>query len=201
MPGSTDLQYRTAVLVRKGLLFPGDTLHPSKEVNEMQKTIERREVRGEGTAEVRELMHVMLNADTYTSLQATGALGVIGAPAVGPLVQALLAVDSDARWTVAMALARAGAEAVEPLIGVVRDADDDIKNPAIWALAEIGDPRAVEPLIAVLQGSHRSECCRALTAAALLKLGDPAGIAEVQKVFEREGEPFKGLTMEALEGT
>ncbi|HQC33499.1 MAG TPA: HEAT repeat domain-containing protein, partial [Methanoculleus sp.] len=132
--------------------------------------------------------------------QATGALGVIGAPAVGPLVETLLAAGSDARWTVAMALARTGEPAVEPLIGVVLVADDELKNPAIWALAEIGDPRAVNPLVGTLK-SGQSECCRALTAAALLKLGDPAGIAEVWKVFDREGEPFRGLAMEALEGT
>lgn len=166
----------------------------------MQKTIEKREVWEEGNAETRELMYALLNGDTYTSLQAISALGALGAPAVGPLVRALLAVDSNARWTVAMALARTGREAVEPLIEVVLGSDDAIKNPAIWALAEIGDQRAVDPLVGTLRTSQ-SECCRALTAAALLKLGDPAGIAEVQKVFEREGEPFKGLTMEALEGT
>ncbi|BBL67006.1 HEAT repeat domain-containing protein [Methanoculleus chikugoensis] len=166
----------------------------------MQKTIERREAQEEGNAETRELMYAMLNGDTYTSLQAIGALGAMGAPAVGPLVRALLAVDSDARWVVAMALARAGTEAVEPLIGVVLVADDGIKNPAIWALAEIGDQRAVDPLVGALRTS-RSECCRALTAAALLKLGDPAGIAEVEKEFERSGAGFRGLAMEAFEGT
>ena len=166
----------------------------------MQKTIERREVREESSTEVRELMYAMLNGDTYTSLQAISALGALGAPAVGPLVRALLAVDSDARWSVAMALARAGTEAVEPLIGVVLVADDEIKNPAIWALAEIGDQRAVDPLVGALRSSQ-SECCRALTAAALLKLGDPAGIAEVEKEFERSGEGFRGLSMEAYEGT
>ena len=142
----------------------------------------------------------MLTADTYSSLQAINVLGTIGVPAVGPLVQALLAVDRDARWAVAMALARTGTEAVEPLVGVVLVADDEVKNPAIWALAEIGDPRAVEPLVGTLRTS-RSECCRALTAAALLKLGDPAGIAEVEKTFEQSGEGFRGLAMEALEGT
>ncbi|MDV2481104.1 HEAT repeat domain-containing protein [Methanoculleus sp. Wushi-C6] len=166
----------------------------------MQKTIERREVKAGEPGQVRELMHVMLNADTYTSLQAVGSLGTIGAPAIGPLVQALLATDSDARWTVAMALARTGAEAVEPLIGVLLVADDDIKNPAVWALAEIGDPRAVDPLIGILRTS-RSECCRALTAAALLKLGDPAGVAEVERTFAQLGHEFEGLAMEALEGT
>jgi hypothetical protein len=91
-------------------------------------------------------------------------------------------------------------ETVEPLIGVVLVADDEIKNPAIWALAEIGDPRAVDPLVGALRTSQ-SEWCRALTAAALLKLGDPAGIAEVEKEFEQAGEAFTGLAMEAFEGT
>ena len=164
----------------------------------MQKTIEKREAKD--ATRVRELIQVMLNADTYTSLQAISALGALGAPAVGPLVRALLAVDSNARWTVAMALARTGREAVEPLIEVVLGSDDAIKNPAIWALAEIGDQRAVDPLVGTLRTS-RSECCRALTAAALLKLGDPAGIAEVEKTFEQSGEGFRGLAMEAFEGT
>jgi HEAT repeat protein len=166
----------------------------------MQKTIERREVREEDNTETRELMYALLNGDTYTSLQAISALGALGAPAVGPLVRALLAVDSNARWTVAMALARTGREAVEPLIEVVLGSDDAIKNPAIWALAEIGDQRAVDPLVGTLRTSQ-SECCRALTAAALLKLGDPAGIAEVEKEFERAGDGFRGLAMEAFEGT
>src|SRR5690606_38411112 len=117
---------------------------------EMQKTIEKREVWEEGNAETRELMYALLNGDTYTSLQAISALGALGAPAVGPLVRALLAVDSNARWTVAMALARTGREAVEPLIEVVLGSDDAIKNPAIWALAEIGDQRAVDPLVGTL---------------------------------------------------
>ena len=166
----------------------------------MQEMIEKGMVKVEDSARVRELMHTMLNGDVYTSLQAVGNLGAIGAPAVGPLVQALLAADSDARWTVAMALARTGAEAVEPLIGLLLVVDDELKNPVVWALAEIGDPRAVDPLVGVLRTSQ-SECCRALTAAALLKLGDPAGIAEVEKAFEQSGEAFTGLAMEAYEGT
>lgn len=167
---------------------------------EMQKIIQKREAEEKGVAEVRELMHAMLNSDTYTSMQAVGALGAIGAPAVDSLVEALAAADSDARWVVAMALARVGKDAVEPLIEVVQTADEAVMNPAVWALAEIGDPRAVDPLVAELRGG-RSECCRALTAAALLKLGDPVGIAEVEGVFNLLGKGFEGLAMEAYEGT
>ena len=192
-------RYRTAILLRKGLLYLRGIPDSHREVKEMQKAIERRGVQEENT-EIRELVYTMLTADTYSSLQAINVLGTIGAPAVGPLVRVLLASNSDARWIAAMALARTGTPAVEPLIGVVLTADDEIKNPAIWALAEIGDRRAVNPLVGTLRTS-RSECCRALTAAALLKLGDPAGIAEVEREFERSGEELRDIAMEAFEGT
>lgn len=167
----------------------------------MQEIMHGKEVEEESATEVRELMRVMLNSDTYTGLQAIKALGALGVPAVGPLMQTLNAVDSDSRWVVAMALSRVGNGAVEPLIEVIRTAEDGITNPVVWALAEIGDPRAIDPLVAVLQDRHRSECCRCLTAAALLKLGDPAGIARVQEAFDLSGEEFAGLAMEAYEGT
>jgi len=164
----------------------------------MQEIVQKR---GETSTEVRELMHTMLTGDTYTGLQAIKALGAIGVPAIGPLMEALTAADSNARWIVAMALARVGSDATEPLIEIVRTADDTVTDPAVWALAEIGDSRAVGPLVAVLQDDHRSGCCRALTAAALLKLGDSVGIARVQEAFDLSGEGFAGIAMEAYEGT
>ncbi|NLM29020.1 MAG: HEAT repeat domain-containing protein [Methanomicrobiales archaeon] len=166
----------------------------------MQEIIQTKREGEETPTEVRELMHVMLTGDTYTGLRAIKAIGDIGAPAVGPLMQALTAVDDDARWTVAMALARIGNGAMEPLIEIIRTAEDGITNPAVWALGEIGDPGVVDPLVTVLQDSHRSECCRCLTAAALLKLGDPAGIARVREAFDLSGEEFAGIAMEAYEG-
>jgi hypothetical protein len=42
---------------------------------------------------------------------------------------------------------------------------------------------------------------RAPTPAALLKLSDPAGVAEVKKAFEQSDEKFAGFAMEAFEGT
>ena len=68
----------------------------------MQEIVQKR---GETSTEVRELMHTMLTGDTYTGLQAIKALGAIGVPAIGPLMEALTAADSNARWIVAMALA------------------------------------------------------------------------------------------------
>jgi HEAT repeat protein len=78
--------------------------------------------------------------------------------------------------------------------------NDHVRNPAVWALAEIGDPRAVGPLVAVMR-TGKSECCRALTAAALLKIGNPDGVAAVEEALLSEDESFRGFVFEALEGT
>ena len=99
-----------------------------------------------------------------------------------------------------MALARIGAPALDPLIDTLRVQDAQVRNPTVWALSEIGDARAVQPLVQCLR-DETSETCRALTAAALLKLGDPEGVREVQHQFEMHGEEFIGYVMEAYEGS
>lgn len=154
----------------------------------------------QGSPEVTALIKTLMHGDTYSSLQAVGELEKIGAPAVGPLVQVLTHSQTIPRWGVAMALARVGAPAVEALINATNTENDHIRNPAVWALAEIGDHRAVEPLIAVMKAGE-SECCRALTAAALLKIGHPAGVAAVEEDLKSADESFRGFVLEALEGT
>ncbi|MCC7565214.1 MAG: HEAT repeat domain-containing protein [Methanomicrobiaceae archaeon] len=142
------------------------------------------------------LMEALLNGDTYSSLQAAGELAKIGAPAVDPLVQVLSDSGTHSRWSVAMALARVGSPAVEALIEAMKTEHDPVRNPAVWALAEIGDSRAVEPLIAVMR-SGGSECCRALTAAALLKIGHPAGVAAVREDLRTADDVFREMVSEA----
>jgi HEAT repeat protein len=143
------------------------------------------------------LVNTLLHGDTYGSLQAAGRLGRSGAPAVDPLVQVLTHSETIPRWSVAMALARVGTPAVEALVGIVNMEDDHVRNPAIWALAEIGDHRAVEPLIVAMR-EGKTECCRALTAAALLKLGYPAGVAAVEEDLLSADENFRNFVFEAL---
>ncbi len=50
-----------------------------------------------------------------------------------------------------------------------------VRVPAIWALEHIGDARAVDPLVANLNGTN--ECCRWTAAAALSKIGGENGRA------------------------
>lgn len=146
------------------------------------------------------LLETVQTGDITSSLRAMRELRTVGDDAVGPLVASLREGKGADRWRTAMALARVGQPAVEALITAAAAGDEGVANPAVWALAEIGDQKAVPHLIDLLR-REQSVCCRALTAAALLKLGDPAGIAEVNRQYAEHGEDYRAMVMEAFEGT
>ncbi|WFN35637.1 HEAT repeat domain-containing protein [Methanogenium sp. S4BF] len=158
------------------------------------------EVEEENRHTLTQLMDRLQKEDIHGSLGAIDALGRIGVPAVAPLVELLTTGNQNVRWRSAMALARVGTFSVEPLIEVASTRDVSVRNPAIWALAEIGSPKAVEPLVRIMQ-NEESECCRILTAAALLKINDPAGVEAVNREYERSGEEFRGRVDEAFSGS
>jgi HEAT repeat protein len=70
---------------------------------------------------------------------------------VEPLIAALRNARVKSRWGVIDALAKIGERAVGPLIAVLKEADDEARVLAASTLGRIGDPRAVEPLIAALR--------------------------------------------------
>ncbi len=80
--------------------------------------------------------------------QAVRALGEIGEPAAGPLIQALAdAETNDHRWYIAVALSGIGAPAVDPLISAIGiHKEKEFRRYASAALGNIGAP-AVEPII------------------------------------------------------
>ena len=111
-----------------------------------------------------------------------------GAGRIESLIARLAAGDAPARKRALSALTGAAREAVEPLIGALNDASWEVRGGAAEALGEIGDPRAVEPLIAALAQPSRSSPhapdgdaageIRVLKAAAeaLGKLGHPGAV-------------------------
>lgn len=143
------------------------------------------------------LMNTLQTESTYRSLQAAEKLGKIGAPAVEPLVHALNNDEATARWRIAIALVCVGTAATEALIDVVDVGKDQAVNPAIWALGRIDDPRAVEPLVAAMK-CGRSESCRGLAAAALMRLGHPDGIAAVDEALPATDETFRAFVSEEV---
>ncbi len=98
------------------------------------------------------LLKQLVDALKYDScrirVSAVWVLGEIGNPnTIGPLIEALKCKDEKEREVVANALVKFGHEAVLPLIIALKS--DDYNTPiwATWILGEIGDPRAVVPLI------------------------------------------------------
>lgn len=154
----------------------------------------------ENTKNLEQLVNTVYEANFQEGAKALEELREIGMPAVAPLMEQLISGNQNVRWRSAMALARIGVYSVEPLIEVAGTKDESIRNPAIWALAEMKTQKAVDPLVNIMQ-EEESECCRILTAAALLKIDDPDGVDAVNREFERSGEEFQDRVMEALVGS
>jgi len=80
-----------------------------------------------------------------------GALVKIGPDAVPALIKALQSDVPRIREASAEVIGRMGPiakDSVPSLIEAIKDKDGDVRERAKWALGEIGDPRAVDPLIA-----------------------------------------------------
>jgi HEAT repeat protein len=124
---------------------------------------------------------------------AAGALSRIGDPrAIEPLIAALKDPHALMRWEAGEALVRIGARAVEPLIAALKDQSEvqrwvivgqpgsgkrevvmeTVGRDAARALGSIGDPRAIEPLIAALKDSHAQ--VRQAARVALVGIGAPS---------------------------
>ena len=87
---------------------------------------------------------------------------------------------------------------METLVAAARDNDFLVRVPAIWALEQIGDPRAVEPLVENLNGTN--ECCRWMAAAALSKIGGDQERAAVEDAFASD-PAGRGIVEELIEGS
>jgi HEAT repeat protein len=110
-----------------------------------------------------------------TRLTAAEALVQMGAPVVGPLIEALADGVRQVRSNAARVLGDIGdVRAVGPLIAGLSDRNEGVRIAARDALVEIG-ASAVQPLIEVLRGSREWEVYLCgLAAQALTLIGSPA---------------------------
>ncbi len=122
------------------------------------------------------LLNALADENKWVRFHAVGTLGKLGdARATLPLIEALKDSDFDVRRSAARALGELGNKAVEPLIQVLKDEDewvragdgyDWVRAGATFALGQLGDVRAIGPLIEALkdsQGYYRPEAVRALS--------------------------------------
>ena len=120
--------------------------------------------------------------------EASGALGKIEDPRiVGSLIEALNDRNLCVREAAAKSLREVGKPAVDPLVESLRDENYDVCFRSIVLLGEIGDGRAVEPLVGVLRNFElwalRFEAARSL---GLIK--DPRAIGPLTEALSDKDE-------------
>jgi HEAT repeat protein len=104
-----------------------------------------------GGAAVEPLIAALKDGDADVCGAAAEALGSVGLPP-DPVTRAWYAV-AKRDWTLAASL---GGAAVEALIAALKEGDSDVRATSAKVLGEIGDARAVEPLMATARALERT---------------------------------------------
>jgi len=73
--------------------------------------------------------------------------------------------------------------AVEPLVKALNHKNFDVRRGAAEALGDIGDTRAVEPLIAVVNNSFEYSTVRGEAIKALAKMGDTRAVRSLVTIL------------------
>jgi len=128
--------------------------------NDSKKLVRVQAIQALGRIKDARAVELLLAAlqDTFDDIRwaAARALGDIqDGRAIEPLIIALRDKEEDVRDSAARALASIGKPAVEPLIVAATSTHVFTRTGAVRALGDIKDPRAVEPLIALLKKGPR----------------------------------------------
>jgi len=127
------------------------------------------------------LIAVLRDRDERARQRAIAALGQMrDARNLQPLIQALRDKDFYVHQGAMEALIQLGEAAVEPLVSVLRDQDAFVRRRAVGALGQIRDPRAVNPLTAILK-KDPLPLVRQEAAKALRSIDTPKARAAIQK--------------------
>ena len=118
-----------------------------------------------------QLIAELQSQDEFARAQAAFALGMLGAPAVNPLVELLGHPDHDVRLRAAWALGVIGQPALRALLNLAEGTDPALRVEAIRVLGVIGEARALNQLFHALTDDDARIAQRA--AVALGKIGDP----------------------------
>jgi HEAT repeat protein len=114
-----------------------------------------------GRPSIGPLIETLKDEDGMSRQEAAAALGGIGDPgAVEPLVSAFQAGDSDVRRATVNALVKINSNStMDSFLQILKDQNQsgEIRVDAAWALGELGDVRAIEPMMQVLADSKESK--------------------------------------------
>ena len=158
-----------------------------------------------GPAALEPLILAAGSGDQRIREAAIAALGVIGDPrAIGTLIKALKKPERYESRQVPIAAAKAlaltGAPAVAPLLEVLKDRDADLRRGVASTLGAIGDPRAVEPLIAALDngGAPQAPETRTTIIEALATIGDLRAVGPLLAALKDKYREIRQAAARAL---
>jgi len=132
------------------------------------------------------LIRQLSDTDRFVKSRVAHALGMIGAPAVHPLIQTLHDGDGNQRWGAAIALGGIkDPAAVDPLILTLADKYENVRAEAAAALVAVGEP-AIAPLIRFLKYSEGTVRIDVMTALGELHASD--AIEPLVQMLEKADE-------------
>ena len=146
-----------------------------------------------------ELIVRLRDPDRNVRVQAALDVGALNAPgAAGVLVEAL-AADPDffVRETITWSIVRLGAAATPLLLDRLKDDSPSVRHDAVHALSKIGDPRALEALVAILGDESSKVVCKA--AFALGQIGDTSAIPALVGLLGRDDRELESALNAVLE--
>ena len=153
------------------------------------------------TSAIKDLLGALRDRDWWVRVRAADALGTIGGPKV---VEAVLSLVKDKdefirRCAVEILITtrvKTGGEAIfTSLVDALDDGDWWVRERAIDALAGLGDPRAVPPLLRVMEQDVKAA---PIAIRALASLGDPQAIRPLLAQLRRPDKAVKAEAIRAL---
>jgi HEAT repeat protein len=128
---------------------------------------------------------LMKDQDNLIRRYAANALGQLGNPkAVEPLIETLIKVQDEwVRSHAAYALGQLGnIKAIEPLIKTLKDRHQNVRYPTLLALLKIGDTKASNAVLAVLNNETEKKSVKIVAATTLLAFHRQEGLTFLTNV-------------------
>ena len=149
------------------------------------------------------LLSSIKDSDWHVRKYAAIALGKIGDErAIDPLVKTLQDEDSDVRWKAIIALGKIGKPAIKPLLDAFETDEWQVRGRVAEVLGNIGDERAVDPLIFSLYNKkykNQNKYVRGRIIEALGKIGDARAVDPLIKALDDQYIYVRIKADEALE--
>jgi len=128
------------------------------------------------------LISLLGDETDFVRWNAAEALGEIGDPAAAePLSQTLLDKDRGIQWRATLALGKMGEPGVQVLLQALEEGGAYTTQDLIAALADLGEMRALEPIVRALGSTTKEVRWNAIIA--LGKLGDPTAIGPLAELL------------------